>query len=133
MLLISLFIWFTRSAITVFSPAPFTIVVFSLPTVAFSQVPNISIVACSNLSPFSSLITVAPVNTAISSNIALRRSPNPGAFTAHIFKPARKRLTTKVVSASLSTSSAITSKERPLSATGCKIGRKSLILLIFLS
>ena len=101
-----------------FEPAPFTIVVFSLSIVTFSAVPNISRVACSSFNPFSSLITVPPVKIAISSSIALRRSPKPGALTAQIFKPARKRFTTKVVKASLSTSSAITNKGLPVSAAG---------------
>ena len=99
-------------------PAPLTIVVLSLSTVTLSQVPSISSVACSSLSPFSSLITVPPVNMAISSSIALRRSPKPGAFTAQILRPPRRRFTTSVVNASESTSSAITSNGRPLSAAG---------------
>ena len=39
--------------------------------------------------------------------MALRRSPNPGALTAQIFRLARKRLTTNVCNASPSKSSAI--------------------------
>ena len=113
--------------------APSTIVVKSFETVTFLAEPNISSVALSRVNPLSSLITTPPVNTAISSNIALRRSPKPGAFTAQIFNPPRKRLTTNVVNASESTSSAITNNGRPLSAAGCKIGKKSFTLDIFLS
>ena len=43
----------------------------------------------------------------MSCNIALRRSPKPGALTAAIFKPPRNLFTTKVASASPSTSSAM--------------------------
>src|SRR3954463_6075958 len=39
--------------------------------------------------PRSSLMTSPPVSTAMSSSIALRRSPKPGAFTAATFKPPR--------------------------------------------
>ena len=114
-------------------PAPSTIVVKSLETVTFLAEPNISSVALSSVNPLSSLITTPPVSTAMSSSIALRRSPNPGALTAQIFNPPRKRFTTNVVKASESTSSAITNNGRPLSAAGCKIGKKSFTLEIFLS
>ena len=50
---------------------------------------------------------------AMSSNISFLRSPNPGAFTAAIFKEPLKRFTTKVAKASLSTSSAMITKARP--------------------
>src|SRR4029450_3485853 len=46
---------------------------------------------------------------AMSCSMALRRSPKPGALTAATFKPPRSLLTTRVASASPSTSSAITS------------------------
>ena len=46
------------------------------------------------------MIGVPPVSTEISSNIALRRSPNPGAFTAAIFNPPRNLFTTNVANAS---------------------------------
>ena len=51
---------------------------------------------------------------AISSNIAFLRSPNPGAFTAAIFKAPRNLFITKVAKASPSTSSAIINKGFPL-------------------
>ena len=123
----------TRFAIASLLPAPLTMVVLSLVTVMVSAVPNISMVACSNLIPFSSLITVPPVRIAMSSNISLRRSPKPGAFTAHIFSCARRRLTTSAVNASLSTSSAIISNGRPLCTAGSNTGRSSLRFEIFLS
>src|SRR6476660_1522494 len=43
----------------------------------------------------------------MSSSIALRRSPKPGAFTAATFSPPRSLLTTSVAKASPSTSSAM--------------------------
>ena len=49
----------------------------------------------------------------MSSSIALRRSPKPGAFTAAQAATPRILLTTSVASASPSTSSATTSSGRP--------------------
>ena len=46
----------------------------------------------------------------MSSSIALRRSPKPGALTAATFRPPRSLLTTRVASASPSTSSAMMSE-----------------------
>ena len=80
-------------------PDPFTIVVLSLSIVTVSAVPSISKSAFSRENPRSSEITVPPVKIAISSSIALRRSPKPGAFTAAIFKPPRSLFTTKVARA----------------------------------
>ena len=50
-------------------------------------------------------MTWPPVRMAMSSSMALRRSPKPGALTAAIFRPPRSLLTTSVASASPSTSS----------------------------
>ena len=58
--------------------------------------------------PRSSKMARPPVRVAISSSIALRRSPNPGAFTAQQEKVPRSLLTTRVARASPSMSSAIT-------------------------
>ena len=52
-------------------------------------------------------MTVPPVKIAISSNMALRRSPNPGALTATTLKVPRILFNTNVGSASPSTSSAM--------------------------
>jgi len=68
-----------------------------------------SSVAVSSLRPISSEITVAPVKMAMSCSMALRRSPNPGAFTATDLNVPRILLTTNVASASPSTSSAMMS------------------------
>ena len=58
------------------------------------------------LRPVSSLMTVPPVRMAMSSSMALRRSPKPGALTARTFRVPRSLLTTRVARASPSTSSA---------------------------
>ena len=88
-------------------------VVLSLSIVTFSAVPSISKVAFSNLKPLSSEITVPPVKIAISSNISFLLSPKPGALTAAIFKDPLILFTTKVASASPSTSSAIINNGLP--------------------
>jgi hypothetical protein len=49
----------------------------------------------------------------MSSSIALRRSPKPGALTAATLRPPRSLLTTRVASASPSISSAMMSSGRP--------------------
>ena len=94
-------------------PAPSTIVVSSLVTMTRRAVPSRSIVAFSSLSPISSLMTWAPVRTAMSWSISLRRSPKPGALTATEVKVPRILLTTRVARASPSTSSAMISSGLP--------------------
>jgi hypothetical protein len=54
---------------------------------------------------------------AMSSSMALRRSPKPGALTAQVLRMPRMLLTTRVASASPSTSSATISSGRPDLAT----------------
>ncbi len=76
----------------------------------FLAVPSMLTFTFSSLMPRSSLITWPPVTMAMSSSIALRRSPKPGAFTAATFRPPRSLLTTRVASASPSTSSAMMSE-----------------------
>ena len=69
----------------------------------------------------------------MSSSMSLRRSPKPGAFTAaHLSEP-RILLTTRVASASPSTSSAMTRIERPARAACSRIGTRSFITPIFRS
>ncbi len=58
----------------------------------------------------------------MSSSIALRRSPKPGAFTAATLRPPRSLLTTSVASASPSTSSAMISSGLPLCTTASSTG-----------
>ena len=89
--------------------------------------------AFSSLKPTSSEITWPPVSTAMSRSISLRRSPKPGAFTAATFRVPRSLFTTRVASASPSTSSAMISRGRPLWATFSRIGSSSFIAEIFLS
>ena len=58
----------------------------------------------------------------MSSSIALRRSPKPGAFTAATLRPPRSLLTTSVASASPSMSSATISNGLPLCTTASSNG-----------
>src|SRR5437016_3220221 len=57
--------------------------------------------------PRSSVMALPPVRIAISCSMALRRSPKPGALTAATCSVPRSLLTTRVASASPSTSSAM--------------------------
>ena len=68
---------------------------------------------------------------AISCNIALRRSPNPGAFTAIEVKVPRILFTTNVERASPSTSSAIITSGLDVCITFSSTGTKSRIAEIF--
>ena len=69
----------------------------------------------------------------MSSSMALRRSPKPGAFTAHTCSVPRSLLTTSVASASPSTSSAMISSGLPLLAICSSTGSRSFIAEIFFS
>ena len=115
----------TRLAIADESPAPSTITVESLSTVTLADCPKTCIVASFKSKPRSSVTTVPPVRIAISSSMALRRSPNPGALTATTLKVPRILLRTSVGRASPSTSSAMISNGR--------FGKISWIFEIFLS
>ena len=83
--------------------------------------------------PVSSMMALPPVRIEISSSIALRRSPKPGAFTAQTLSVPRSLLTTSVARASPSTSSEITSSGLPARAICSRIGSRSFMLLIFFS
>ena len=115
------------------SPAPSTIVVFSLLTFTWRALPSMSTVASFSSMPVSEEMTVPPVRIAISCSISLRRSPNPGALTETQVNVPRSLLTTSVLSASPSTSSAIISSFLPVCTTCSSTGRTSWIALIFLS
>ena len=119
---ISALIWLIRPATSSLAPAPSTMVVLSLLMMTRFARPNKSSDTFSNLSPTSSLMTCPPVSTAMSCNIALRRSPKPGAFTAVELKVPRILLTTSVASASPSTSSAMISNGRPVFMTPSSTG-----------
>ena len=108
-------------------------VVLSLLMEIFFALPKSLMLAFSKLKPTSSEITVPPVKVAMSSSMALRRSPKPGAFTAATFTMPRIVFTTNVANASPSTSSAMISKERPCFAVPSNNGNKSRMLEIFLS
>ena len=76
----------------------------------------------SSFSPTSSLMTWAPVSTAMSCSIALRRSPKPGALTAAALNVPRILLTTSVASASPSMSSATMTSGLPVFITASRAG-----------
>ena len=122
-----------RPSISFLLPDPSTIVVFSFVLDTLLAVPKSSKVAPSRVKPTSSEMTVPPVKIAISCNIALRRSPKPGALAAATLTIPLMLFTTKVANASPSMSSAITTKGFPALATFSRIGSRSLIFEIFLS
>ena len=122
-----------RASTAALSPLPSTIVVLSLSITTRAACPRSATVALSKVRPTSSLITVPPVNAAISWSIALRRSPNPGALTAAMFSTPRSLLTTSVANASPSTSSAMISNGRPLCWIPSSTGKISFRFAIFLS
>ena len=115
-----------RPSISFFLPAPSTMVVFSLEIVTFLARPSMASVTLSSLMPRSSEMTWPPVRTAMSSSIALRRSPKPGALTAATLRPPRSLLTTSVASASPSTSSAMMSSGLPACTTASRTGQHRL-------
>ena len=107
-------------------------IVLSLVTSIRVAEPRSSILTFSSLRPSSSATTVPPVKIAISSIIAVRRSPKPGALTVqHLITPLSV-LITNVANASPSRSSVMMNRGRPTLATCSSTGKISLILLIFL-
>ena len=126
-------IWPTRSLMAWLSPAPSTMVVFSLVTFTWRARPSISMVALFSSRPTSSEITVPPVRMAISCSISLRRSPKPGALTHTTFRVPRRRFTIRVDRASPSTSSAMISSFLPDWTICSRMGRMSAMTEIFLS
>ena len=108
-------------------------VVLSLSMVTFLALPRSSILMFSSFKPRSSVMALPLVRMAMSSSIALRRSPKPGALTAAACSVPRSLLTTRVASASPSMSSAMMSSGRPRRATCSSTGRRSFIELIFFS
>ena len=115
----------TRAATAALSPAPSTIVVASFVTTMRRAFPRSSIDTPSSFIPSSEEITCPPVRIAKSCNIALRRSPKPGALTATEVNTPRMRLTTKVESASPSMSSAMIKRGFDACATFSSKGRSS--------
>jgi hypothetical protein len=106
-------IWPMRASISFFLPAPSTMVVFSFSMITFLARPSICRFTFSSLMPRSSEISCPAVRIAMSSSMALRRSPKPGALTAAILRPPRSLLTTSAARASPSTSSATMSSGLP--------------------
>ena len=79
-----------RPSMSAFLPAPSMMVVLSLSTTIRLARPRSLSVTFSSLMPRSSAITLPPVRIAMSSSMALRRSPKPGAFTAaHVQRAAQ--------------------------------------------
>ncbi|ESX25901.1 hypothetical protein X765_24040 [Mesorhizobium sp. LSHC440B00] len=87
----------------------------------------------SSLMPRSSEMTWPPVRMAMSSSMALRRSPKPGALTAAIFRPPRSLLTTSVARASPSTSSEMMSSGFEVCTTASRTGSMAWRLESFFS
>ena len=123
-----------RDSTSFLAPAPSIIVVSSLPTITLRAEPITSSPTLSKFIPRSSLMTVAPVKTAISSRISLRRSPKLGALTATLLNTPLSLFNTITLRASPSTSSAIKTRSfLPACANFSKIGATSCILDNFLS
>ena len=100
-------------------------VVSSLVMTTLRALPSSSTPAFSSFRPTSSEITCPPVRVAMSCSMALRRSPKPGAFTAADLKVPRILFTTRVASASPSTSSAMISSGFPDWVTFSSSGSRS--------
>ena len=128
---ISRSIWPIRSVIAFGLPNPSTSVVSSLVTVTRRTRPSTSRPIWSSLSPTSGATTWPPDTIARSSRNALRRSPKNGAFTATAGNVLRMALTTRVDSASPSTSSAMISSGLDSWMTFSSSGSRSDRLLIF--
>ena len=101
-------------------------VVLSLSMVIFLAWPRSAIWTFSSLMPRSSVMALPPVRMAMSCSMALRRSPKPGALTAQTCSVPRSLLTTRVASASPSTSSAMI-KQR-LAALGDLLEQREQVL-----
>ena len=124
-------IWLIRPSICDFSPPPSMIVEVSLVTTTRRARPSCETCVFSSFRPISSVITSPPLRIAMSSSMRLRRSPNPGAFTATPVKVPRSLLTTRVASDSPSTSSATMTSGLPLCITCSRIGSRSRTEPIF--
>ncbi len=126
-------IWLIRFLISSAEPAPSTIIVSSLLILTCLARPNISTSTFFMSRPRSSETTWPPVKIAMSSSMALRRSPKPGALTATQVKVPRILFSTNVANASPSTSSATTSRGFPRCTIFSSRGSMSWILLILRS
>ena len=114
-------------------PCPSMIVVSSLVEITRLARPRSATCVFSSLRPISSVTKVPPVSTAMSSSIALRRSPKPGALTISALMVPRSLFTTNVASASPSQSSQTMTKFFVTWSTSSRIGRMSPTAEIFLS
>src|SRR5947199_105458 len=118
-----------RPSMSVRLPEPSMSVVLSLSTTTRLQRPRSLSPTFSSLRPSSSAIRRPPERIAMSSNIALRRSPKPGALTAQQANVPRILFTTSVASASPSTSSAITRSGLADTVPTCAISSRPLVSL----
>jgi hypothetical protein len=109
------------------------IVVASFSMITRRAVPRSFTCTSSSVTPMSSRIALAPVNTATSSSSSLRRSPKPGAFTAQETKTPCIRLTTSRASTSASSSSTMMRSGRLVPATRSRMGISMFALEIFFS
>ncbi|PKI71537.1 hypothetical protein CRG98_008054 [Punica granatum] len=113
-------------------PSP-TIVVMSFVRTTLEARPRTSLPTLSRVRPTSSLMTLPPVNTAMSSRYWLFLSPNPGALRAAIFRDPLSLFTTRVAKASCSISSAIIKTGYPPLMASSRTFMRSLAFVIFLS
>mmetsp|Transcript_46680 Transcript_46680/g.135883 ORF Transcript_46680/g.135883 Transcript_46680/m.135883 type:complete len:233 (-) Transcript_46680:802-1500(-) len=124
----------TRALISSPGPAPSRMMVSSLVTVTVFAVPRAAgSKFSSSLRPVSSLMSSAPVSTAMSWSKAFLWSPKPGALTAATCNPPRSLLTIIVARASPSTSSATMRSGRWALAVCSSTGRMLWTVEIFLS
>ena len=122
-----------RAWMSAFLPAPSTMVVLSLSTTIDLAVPRSFSVTASSFMPRSSLMSLPPVRIAMSSSMALRRSPKPGALTAQMLSVPRSLLTTSVARASPSMSSAMINRGLLVPRTDSSKGSMSFMFEIFFS
>mmetsp|Transcript_45887 Transcript_45887/g.129832 ORF Transcript_45887/g.129832 Transcript_45887/m.129832 type:complete len:324 (+) Transcript_45887:243-1214(+) len=122
-----------RSSIACLEPVPSRRIVSSFPMLTVFAEPSCDSCTSSSFPPTSSVTISPPVRAARSCRMALRLSPNPGAFTAATLRPPRSLFTMSSASASLSTSSAMMSSGFCTFATCSRSGRMAWTEEIFLS
>uniref|UniRef100_L7LVI6 Putative mucin-5ac n=1 Tax=Rhipicephalus pulchellus TaxID=72859 RepID=L7LVI6_RHIPC len=124
----------TRRSMSSFLPLPLSSSVSSLVMSTSPTWPRSDACTSSSLMRLaSSPNTMPPVATAMSCSVALRLSPKPGAFTAATCRPTLSLLSTKVLSASPSTSSAMMTKGRRWELASSRAGMMACTFEIFFS
>jgi len=115
-------------------PAPSMIVVLSLSMTTFLAAAEVLKLDILELDAEVFVMALPPVSVAMSSSMALRRSPKPGALTRRTAAVPRSLLTTRVASASPSTSSGDDQEGLAhLGGSGSSNGSRSFMELIFFS